>query len=111
MDISRVFLTEKIERFLVSDDLTVCVLYGPRQVGKSTVLTYVYEHLGNDFKKIFYSFDQEVVPKQFLTIQELLDFMLMKYGFDPFEKHLLFLNETQYSQNLRKLLQDYALME
>ncbi len=37
-------------------------------------------------------------------------FMRMKYGFDPYEPHLLCLNETQYSNSLETILAEYVLI-
>jgi predicted AAA+ superfamily ATPase len=108
MHIPRPKLTQTVHNFLDSQDQHVCLLFWPRQAGKTTLLKHVYDEFAWWRKKSYFSFDEDIVPRQFHDIDEFLMFMMMKYGFDPYAQHLLCLNEVQYSHNLEKVLEAYT---
>ncbi len=91
-----------------ADYQQVCILYGPRQAGKTTLLKQLYTDMARGRKKSYFSFDEDIVPRQFANLDEFLSYMLLKYGFEPHQQHLLCLNETHYSHHLEKILHAYV---
>jgi len=62
-----------------TNDQQVCILYGPRQAGKTTLLKQLYTDMARGWKKSYFSFDEDIVPRQFADLDEFLSYMLLKY--------------------------------
>lgn len=110
MHIVRSNITSALQAFMDSEQTQVCILYGPRQAGKTTLLKQLAQEMAWGWKTFYFSFDDDIVPRQFVDLEEFLSWMLLKYGFDPAQQHLLCLNETQYSHKLEDILYAYGKM-
>jgi predicted AAA+ superfamily ATPase len=62
-----------------STDQQVCILYGPRQAGKTTLLKQLYGDMARGWKKTYFSFDEDIVPRQFVDLEEFLSRMMLKF--------------------------------
>lgn len=108
MYITRNHLIQSLSDFIHAQEKNVCVLYGPRQAWKTTVLKQTYETLTSGRDIFWYSFDEEITPKQFHTLHDFLHFFSTRFGFAVQKKQILFLNETQYSHHLEQILIEYT---
>lgn len=79
MHILRTKLTTTLQSFMDADDQQVCILYGPRQAGKTTLLKQLYTDMVRGRKKSYFSFDEDIVPRQFIDLDEFLSRMLLKF--------------------------------
>lgn len=57
-------------------------------------------------KKYYFSFEDEIVAKKFISADDFKGYMQIKYGIDFSLPHILLLNEIQYSKNFLKILDE-----
>lgn len=108
MFITRNHLVQSLSDFIHTKEKNICVLYWPRQAGKTTLLKQTYETLASWREVFWYSFDEEITPKQFSTLHDFLHFFATRCWFSSGENHILFLNETQYSHRLEQILIEFT---
>ncbi len=100
MIINRQKYVKQLKDAIYDPSIKCIVLDGPRQAGKTTLLQHIYYDDTVEFKKYYFSFDDQLSTKQFKDSQEFLSFMQIKFGIDFSEPNLLFLNEIQFSKNI-----------
>lgn len=94
-------ITEKIVKYL--DSREIIVVYGSRQVGKTSLLKYLIAHY---LKKNVFYFDLELIPLLELCNQgaESVHRYLIQKGAETNKKIFLVIDEIQYMDNPSKFL-------
>jgi len=86
----------------------VIFLIGARDVGKTTILKQIHWDDEIHFKKIYFSFDDSIVSKQFEDVSDFVNYMKIKFGATFWSDELILLNEIQYSKNIYPILQNLS---
>ncbi len=79
------------------------ILYGARQVGKTTLLKILLEDTELETQKIYINFD-DMYTKNFKTKDEFMKYLSFNYWVDFFDEGILFLDEVQTLENIEQIL-------
>ena len=88
---------DRIKNALKNEKLVV--LYGQRQVWKTTLMEILLKNEELIWEKNFFSFE-DITNRQFSWKQEFLDFLSFKVNIDFEKEWYLFLDEVQYVENI-----------
>lgn len=93
----RTYCLDRIKNILSKEKLVL--LYGQRQVGKTTLIKILLEDKSLDKYKKFFSFE-DTQKRYFDTKQEFLDYLKFEFDIDVYQDMYLFLDEVQYVENI-----------
>jgi len=97
----RIIYLNRIKKALETEKLVV--LYGQRQVGKTTLMEILLNDKSLVWPKKYFSFE-DISRRSFLSKQEFVDFLSFKLWIDFTKDGYLFLDEVQYVENIVGLL-------
>lgn len=108
MHILRPYYSEKIRNYITDTSTTTILIHGGRWSGKTTILKFLLSDHSLQYKKYYFSFEDDIVAKKFNDAHDFKWYMQIKYGINFEERNLLLLNEIQYSKNILNILHQLA---
>jgi len=91
------------ELYSALENEKLIIIYGARQVWKTTLLRVLLEDDTLDVTKKYINFD-DIYDKKFKTKQDFINYLAFNYEIDFFNEGILFLDEIQTIDNIEQIL-------